>query len=247
MKSLTEIRNTEWCADLWAILINSVSGTMSLRHTWIYIQYTTVCKSTVWRTQRTGVVDLEVGIYSLKRKPSGTLLCVMQQPEWEGSLRENGYTYVYSRAALLFTWNYHNIVNQLYSNTKWKVFHFCFFFFSFLFFFLSEQIVLGDNRMVRRKQEWDSGDCPHRRTGQRKNKSLGNAEEQPAIKKKQTEKPWEGSCGVHCWFTNKYQLPALCLSITPPWWSLLASKEAKGWHNQYKDIPPTLLGTVRGK
>ena len=35
-----------------------------------------------------------------------------------GSLGENGYMYVYDWAPWLFTWNYHNIVNWLYSNTK---------------------------------------------------------------------------------------------------------------------------------
>ena len=52
----------------------------------------------------------------------GALLNVMWQPEWEGSLGENGYMDVYDQVLLLFTWNYHNIVNQLYSNTKYKVF-----------------------------------------------------------------------------------------------------------------------------
>ena len=49
----------------------------------------------------------------------GTLLSIMWQPEWEGSLRENRYTYNW--VPLLFTWNYH-IVGQLYSNTQQKVF-----------------------------------------------------------------------------------------------------------------------------
>ena len=45
----------------------------------------------------------------------------MWQPGWEGSLGENGYTYMYGWVPLLSIWNYYNIVNQLYSNIKWKV------------------------------------------------------------------------------------------------------------------------------
>ena len=43
---------------------------------------------------------------------------VMWQPEWEGGLRENGYMYMCGWIPSLFTWNYHNIVNQLCPNTK---------------------------------------------------------------------------------------------------------------------------------
>ena len=35
-----------------------------------------------------------------------------------GELGENGYMYMYGWVPLLFTWNYHNIANQLYPNTK---------------------------------------------------------------------------------------------------------------------------------
>ena len=37
-------------------------------------------------------------------------------PGWEGSLGESGYMYMYGRAPLLSTWNYQNIVNQVYAN-----------------------------------------------------------------------------------------------------------------------------------
>ena len=50
----------------------------------------------------------------------GTLLNFMWQPIWEGSYGENKYMYMYGWTPLLFTWNYHNIVNQLYPNTKKK-------------------------------------------------------------------------------------------------------------------------------
>ena len=43
----------------------------------------------------------------------------MWHPEWEGSLRENGY-FIYDPVPSLFTWNYHNIFNQIYPNTKKK-------------------------------------------------------------------------------------------------------------------------------
>ena len=51
----------------------------------------------------------------------GTLFNVMRQPEWERRLGENGYIYMYGWVPLLSTWNYHNIVNQLYPNIKLKV------------------------------------------------------------------------------------------------------------------------------
>jgi len=50
----------------------------------------------------------------------GTLLNVMWQPRGEGSLGENGHMYVYGWVSSLFPWNYHNIVNRLYSNTNTK-------------------------------------------------------------------------------------------------------------------------------
>ena len=43
----------------------------------------------------------------------GTLLIVMWQPGWKGHLGENGYTCMYRWVPLLFTWNSHNIFNQL--------------------------------------------------------------------------------------------------------------------------------------
>ena len=43
-----------------------------------------------------------------------TLFNVIWQPGWEGSLGENGYMYVYGRVSSLFTWNYLNMVNELY-------------------------------------------------------------------------------------------------------------------------------------
>ena len=41
----------------------------------------------------------------------GTLLSVMWQLEWEGSLGENGYMYMYGLALWLSTLNHHNSVN----------------------------------------------------------------------------------------------------------------------------------------
>ena len=52
----------------------------------------------------------------------GTLQNVMWQPGWEGSLGENGYMYMYDWVSLLFTWNYHNIVNWLSFQYKIKSF-----------------------------------------------------------------------------------------------------------------------------
>ena len=51
----------------------------------------------------------------------GILLNVMYQPGWEQGLGENRYMYMYGWAPSIFTWNYHNIVNLLYPNTKLKL------------------------------------------------------------------------------------------------------------------------------
>ena len=48
----------------------------------------------------------------------GTLLKVMCQPGWERALGENGYMYMYGWVPFLYTWNYCNIVNQLYPSRK---------------------------------------------------------------------------------------------------------------------------------
>ena len=48
----------------------------------------------------------------------GILLNVMWQSEWEGSLWENGYMYMYGGGPLQSTWNHHNILNWLPSNIK---------------------------------------------------------------------------------------------------------------------------------
>ena len=37
---------------------------------------------------------------------------------WEGSLGENGYIYMYGQVPSPLTWDYDNIINQLYSNIK---------------------------------------------------------------------------------------------------------------------------------
>ena len=46
----------------------------------------------------------------------------MYQPGLEGGLGENGYMYIYGWVPSLFTWNYNNIVNWLYTNTKEKIY-----------------------------------------------------------------------------------------------------------------------------
>ena len=44
----------------------------------------------------------------------------MWQPGWEKSLGENEHLYMYDRVPLLSTCSYHKIVNQLYSNIKYR-------------------------------------------------------------------------------------------------------------------------------
>ena len=46
----------------------------------------------------------------------GTLLNVMRQYGWNGNLEKYGRTYMHGWVPVLFTWNHHNIINQLYSN-----------------------------------------------------------------------------------------------------------------------------------
>ena len=46
----------------------------------------------------------------------------MCQPGWEEGLEENGYMYMYDWVLLRFTWNYDDIVNQLYPDTEQKVY-----------------------------------------------------------------------------------------------------------------------------
>ena len=58
--------------------------------------------------------DIEYDNYL--KSPLGILLTVMWQTGWEGSLGENGYIYMCGWVPLLSAWNYHNIVNRLYSN-----------------------------------------------------------------------------------------------------------------------------------
>ena len=48
----------------------------------------------------------------------GTLLDIMCQPGWEGGLGENEFKYMYGWVPSLFTWNFHNIVNQQYPQYK---------------------------------------------------------------------------------------------------------------------------------
>ena len=45
----------------------------------------------------------------------------MWQTGWKGSLGKNGSMYMYAWGLSLSTWNYHNIVNQLCFDTKYKV------------------------------------------------------------------------------------------------------------------------------
>ena len=68
---------------------------------------------------------LQIGLLGLNGRSTmtycvaqGTLLTVTWQPGWEGSLGKNGYLYMYGWVHLQSTWNYHNTVNCLHSNTK---------------------------------------------------------------------------------------------------------------------------------
>ena len=48
----------------------------------------------------------------------GTLLSAPWWPIWEGNLEKSGDMYLCGRFTLLCTWNWHNIVNQLYPIKK---------------------------------------------------------------------------------------------------------------------------------
>ena len=41
---------------------------------------------------------------------------------WEKNLKEKGYVYMYNWTTLLHSWNYHNLVNQIYVNKTLKKF-----------------------------------------------------------------------------------------------------------------------------
>ena len=71
------------------------------------------------------VTEFGMDVYTLlylkwiiNKDPHGTLLSVMWQPRWEGSLGEIGYMHMYGWVALLCIWSYHNVINWLYSNIK---------------------------------------------------------------------------------------------------------------------------------
>ena len=51
----------------------------------------------------------------------GSLLNVVWQLGWEGSLEENGYVYIYMTESLHCSLKLSYTVNQLYTNTKYKV------------------------------------------------------------------------------------------------------------------------------
>ena len=74
-------------------------------YTWFYLK---------WRTRK----DL---LFPVPQVPQGTLLSVMWQPGWEGSLREIRCMCVCGWVPLLVIWNDHNIVNRLCTNTKFKI------------------------------------------------------------------------------------------------------------------------------
>ena len=63
---------------------------------------------------------------------------VMSQPGWEGILEKNGHMYMYGWVSSLFTLNHHNIVNQIYPNTKL----FCF-----------NSVVLAQKQLYRAKEQ----------------------------------------------------------------------------------------------
>ena len=45
-----------------------------------------------------------------------TLLNTLQWPIWDKNLKKGGYMYKYDWFTLLYTWIYHNTINQLCSN-----------------------------------------------------------------------------------------------------------------------------------
>ena len=59
--------------------------------------------------------------YKCSSSLQGNIFFVWSKSSWEGSLGENGYMCIYNWVLCLSTWNYHSIVNQLYSNIKQKV------------------------------------------------------------------------------------------------------------------------------
>ena len=79
----------------------------------------------------------------------GTLLKCYVAAWMGGGFGENGYMYVYGWVYSLFTWNCHNIVNQLYLNTK------CFWYLNKKLSFCSKQIwTLCVSAFLHLRQPW---------------------------------------------------------------------------------------------
>ena len=86
--------------------------------TWVYAS-----SRSWWRTGKPGVLQSmgsqRVGHnWVTELNWTGTLLTAMCQSGWEEDLRKSGYMHMYGWVPSLFTWNYHNIINWLYPNTK---------------------------------------------------------------------------------------------------------------------------------
>ena len=85
-------------------------GTMFTSYLWIIKHIRQIPLTSAVRRKQT------LGTKTFQLIESGTLLSVMWQPGWEGSLGENRYMYMYPYMYMygwvpsLFTCNYHNII-----------------------------------------------------------------------------------------------------------------------------------------
>ena len=92
------------------------------------LKYPTICFDILWYNQMSTLDSVTPicphQVWFLQQGPpwiaQGTLFNVMWQPGWKGSLGENGHIYMYGWVAPWYTYTYHNIVNKLYSNMKFK-------------------------------------------------------------------------------------------------------------------------------
>ena len=108
----------------WNLKRNGTNELPEQKETHRLREWTYGCLGDGWVEERTFGMDMYTLLYlkwittTTSGTAHGTLLNVMWQPRWKGSLGKNGCMYMDGWVPSLFIWNYHNIVNQLYPNTK---------------------------------------------------------------------------------------------------------------------------------
>ena len=118
-REFREIRKRRWCTSSR----EQVASGVAVEYPQQQGVRSTAKRSSVHESRECNAEEKKLGEKYIRTcwMAQGTLLRVMGQPGWEGSLRENGCTHTRGQVPLLSAWNYHNTVRQLYPITKWKV------------------------------------------------------------------------------------------------------------------------------